>query len=344
MQLLDNGIAVALERNEVEKRLVFPLWLAWDFDPAQLPVQIQEGVFVENISELLTDASFSQGAIGRLGERDRERLVGHPYGLVAHYRGDSAISGARIDVTTLQNLRELMAYLRLLKPTRQIGAYAQGALRADGSLDVTSFGIDQEQGVDQVDASNRIAISDLETLRTLAPTLSAGMHGDYWKFRMAFEFHEAAYLVAPSHWKAAFASKMSSIEALYTSVKCQGKRVAHTRIEAFLGGDSRIYMGSQGLFAGNPTSAPAITISECLEDLYQLRNCIAHGDRIPAKFFETKVSRGFEMQIRLIDLLNEAATSISGKGILKIAREGLFDHFRDNDAADDYLKTLTNGI
>jgi hypothetical protein len=343
MQAIDNDGAL-VQRNEVEKRAVFPLWLAWDFDSARLPFQIQENIFIEDISDLLTDASFSEGAVGRLGERDRERFKGHRYGLVGHYVGDSAISGARIDVTIRQNLRELMAYLRLLKPTRRIGVYAQGALRADGSLDVTTFGIDQEQGIDQVDSSNRIEISDLETLRTLTPGLSAGLHGEYWKFRMAFEFHEAAYLVAPSHWKAAFASKMSSIEALYTSMKCQGKKVAHARIEAFLGAGSRLYTGSQELFAGNPTSIPAITISECLEDLYQLRNCIAHGDRIPAKFFETTVARGFGMQIGLLDLLSEAATSISGKGILKIAREGLFDHFRDNDTADDYLKTLTNGI
>jgi hypothetical protein len=328
------------QRHEVHKRVVVPLWLAWDFDRKRLPFRIKENVFVQDISGLLNDDSFSQGQLDSLGGRERERLIGHPYGLVAHYFGDSAICGTRIDSQIQKLVREIMAYLRLVRPTPRAGVYVQGAVRDDGSLDVTSFTLEQQQAIDRVDSSNRLRTSDLEILQELVPALHHGMQGEYWKFRMAFEFHEAAYVVGLPYWKAGFASKMSSIEALYTSMKCQGKKVAHSRILAFLGGDSPIYSGDEELFHDNEPSVPKVTIAECLEDLYRLRNCVAHGDRIPKEFFDTKLARGYDMHITKLDFLSEAATSISRQGIIRIAREGLFDHFRDNDSADDFFERL----
>ena len=108
----------------------------------------------------------------------------------------------------------------------------------------------------------------------------------------------------------------SAIEALYTSQSAdhRGSLVAQERIKWFLGANSPIYeLGD----IQSSESRPTTTISDILSDLYELRNCVAHGDKTPDKFFQV-ARTDFDQNVTLAEMLNEAASRIIRGSLLHI--------------------------
>ena len=47
---------------------------------------------------------------------------------------------------------------------------------------------------------------------------------------------------------------------------------------------------------------PNITVERVVEELYTLRNCIAHGDKVPNEFFERKLRQGVNGELSLVQV------------------------------------------
>jgi hypothetical protein len=78
-------------------------------------------------------------------------------------------------------------------------------------------------------------------------------------------------------------------------------------------------------------------VGAIVDDLYEVRNHIAHGDRIPTRFFVDVSRRSFNGGVTRFEVLAEAASFIVRSSLLKILREGLLAHFADAAPADAFF-------
>jgi hypothetical protein len=79
------------------------------------------------------------------------------------------------------------------------------------------------------------------------------------------------------------------------------------------------------------------TIGQLVDDLYEMRNFMAHGDRIPDRFFNDAARSGFNGQVRKWEMLTEAASFIIRASLQKILRDGLLDYFADAGPAEAHF-------
>jgi hypothetical protein len=176
---------------------------------------------------------------------------------------------------------------------------------------------------------------DADDLRALAPDFLRGMRGEFWKFRMAVQFHELGHFQALD-WKARSLLWCSAIESIYTSHnrEHQGSLVAASRIKWFPGENSSIYAPGD---VSSLLEDPHITVGQIVRDLYELRNYVAHGDRIPDTYFRSTLRQGFNGGVTKREVLLEAASFIIRSSLLRILRENLLDHFAGADSAEAYF-------
>jgi hypothetical protein len=157
------------------------------------------------------------------------------------------------------------------------------------------------------------------------------------------DFHEAGHF-QDWYWKARYSLWCSALEALFTSQapEHRGSLVAEERITWFLGADTSIY--DAGDIPGHIRPRPNITVGNVVEQLYVLRNCIAHGDRVPDDFYQRKVRHGVNGKLSILQVLIEALSFIIRKSLLRILRDGLLNEFADAESSQIYFEAagLTN--
>lgn len=83
--------------------------------------------------------------------------------------------------------------------------------------------------------------------------------------------------------------------------------------------------------------ACTLTLADVLDDLYELRNFVAHGDKVPDAFFQTYPRVGINGGVCKLDVLSEAVSFIIRSSLLKILRDGLLDHFVDAGPAENFF-------
>ncbi len=110
--------------------------------------------------------------------------------------------------------------------------------------------------------------------------------------------------------------------------------MAKERIKWFLGAGTSIY-GPGDISKLLPQ--PTITVGDIVDRLYEVRNFIAHGDRIPDRFFQDELRLGFNGQVNVLEVLMEACSFIIRTSLLKILREELLGHFADAASAESYF-------
>jgi hypothetical protein len=78
--------------------------------------------------------------------------------------------------------------------------------------------------------------------------------------------------------------------------------------------------------------------------LYNVRNFVAHGDRIPDLYFSNRVRDGLNGTGMFMEVLFEAQSFIIRTSLLRILRDGLLDHFASASASEAYFEAngLTN--
>jgi hypothetical protein len=310
-----------------QKLTLYPIYRLADnsddtpFNTSLLPFKLLDDLAVEEVIALFDDNTFFW-AKDELGRRDVEALKG------VRYEGPDDNGSERL-------VRTVAAATRLIRPTRQIISLIRGSLTNDGKFDVQQF----EHPLDlleipEVQKLFHIRAADLDVLKAILPTFLLAMAGEYRKFRMAVDFHEAGYF-QDWYWKARFTLWCSAIESLYTSNKREhrGSLVAKERIKWFLGGGTNIYEpGDFPNFMGHQT----ITIEQVVDDLYTLRNHVAHGDRIPDAF-DRSLRQGLRGPLNVMQVLHEATSFIIRKTLLRIIRDNLLNHFMDAASSEAYF-------
>ena len=321
-------------------------WGEEQFDLSRLPFDIAEGVRIEDVSVFLRDGTFSF-VEKRMGSDDVEKLQNTHYALVHRFDGTATFKDGELvqeheyNAQSEQLIRKVAACLRLIRPMRQSAQFMQGHVRDDGTFDVMRFQSPANLAeVPDVQKLFQLRDRDADDLRTYAPKFLRAMDGNIWKFKMAVQFHELGHFAHEDEYlKARYLLWASAIESIYTShnPNHQGSRVAKARIKWFLGENTPIYgLGELSDLLTSPTD-PQITIGSVVNDLYEVRNYIAHGDRIPDRFLRDTLRGGFEGPLCVYAVLFEAQSCIIRNSLLKILRDGLFSHFADARSAEAYF-------
>jgi hypothetical protein len=316
-----------------------------------LPFDIAEGVRIEKVSELLEHDTFN-AVRERMGRDDVEILRHVTHALVHRYtpRGildpesNEAIGEEQQSSAASHELvRTLAACLRLIRPTRQSAELMWGRIRQNGRFDVLGF--NHPVRLTETPENQKllsIRNEDADDLRAFAPQFLHAVRGRFWKFRMAVQFHELG------HWqqwspKGRFLLWASAIEAIYTSHgnEHKGSLVAKERIKWFLGEDTSIYPAGE---LSDLLADPNLRLGAIVEDLYDVRNFVAHGDRIPDRIFQDTLREGFNGRVTVFQVLFEVQSFIIRNSLLKILRDDLLNHFSDAAPAEAYFEGagLTN--
>ena len=304
------------------------------FDRSVLPLQVVEDITIEDVSQMFNEETFAFG--GEIGRRDREKLQRVEHAFVHRYKTDGDFVNDQSDQESKQRVRNVVACLRLIRPMRQRLSTIQGVIREDGSLDVRYFDLPREIAeLPEVQKLFHLRNLDVEELNSVVGDFLGALGGQYWKFRMAVEFHEAGYF-QDSYWKARYLLWCSALEAIYTSNHRdhRGSLVAKERIRWFLGAGTSIYEpGDVSQFLQQPN----ITVSDVVDDLCRVRNFIAHGDRLPDEYFQRTLRRGLNGPLNVLAVLGEALSFIVRRSLLRILHDGLLDHFASAAAAEAHF-------
>jgi hypothetical protein len=319
----------------------------WDdepFDVSRLPFDLGQGVSIENVSGLLGEDAFSEYITHEMGTRSVQRLKELRYALVHRYdRFPVVVNGRSVgekgdDVGSIQLLRNTAACLRLIRPMRQDASLMYGSILHDGTFEMGVY--DHSYDLLETPQNQKhfnLRTRDAEELKARLPEFLRAMSGEFWKFRMSVQFHELGHFQHRDK-KARFLLWASAIESIYTSHsrEHQGGLVAKERIKWFLGENTSIYPKGELL---KSIAEPNLTIGNILDDLYDMRNYHAHGDRLTKHFLEDTLRDGVDdkKRVTVYEVLFEAQSFIIRTSLLKILRDGLLDHFADAGPADSYF-------
>jgi hypothetical protein len=244
-----------------------------------------------------------------------------------------------------QLIRKVAACLRLIRPMRQSAQFMQGHIRDDGTFDVLRFQSPAHLlEVPEVQKLFQLRDRDADDLRRYTPEFLRAMDGNFSKFKMAVQFHELGHWAHEDEYlKARYLLWASAIESIYTSHNRnhQGSTVAKARIKWLLDENTSIYGPGE---LSDLLTDPHLTIGSVVDDLYTVRNYIAHGDRIPDHYLRNTARGGFGGSVCVYALLFEAQSFVIRTSLLKILRDRLLGHFVDARSAEAYFgaQGLTN--
>jgi hypothetical protein len=308
-------------------------WLDSPFDLTQLPATIVPGVNIENVKTFFNSGTFDLWS-GSISKRERQSLEKVRFAIVCRYNDDYGSPDYRTDQTAEATVRLLGACLRLVRPMQQDAAFIGGKILPDSTVHIQRFDIPVEIGVPAVQRLFRLRNCDVTRLQRVAPIFMDAMRGEFWKFRSSIEFYDWGHF-HHLYWKGRFSLWCSAIEALYTSnaPEHKGSLVAKERIKWFLGPEIPIYeLGD--IQEGQP--GVTTTVGAAVDDLYELRNVIAHGDRTPDKFWVTaRIEYG--ENVTLAEMLTEAASRIIRASLLRILEDNLLRHFADGPSSEAFF-------
>jgi len=326
---------------------LYPItWLATNldeepFDMNRLPFDLADGVRIERVAERFPEGSFKLWK-ERIGGLAIEALTGIRFALVHRYDPRQTIIGSEVydpRVSSERLVRLVAACLQLIRPMRERAYLVHGSVQdADGSFSVRGFDAPSLElmEVPEVQKLFKLRTQDAEDLKSYVPEFLRAMRGDFWKFKTAVQFYSRGHFQSLD-WTARYLLWCSAIESIYTSHEWehQGALVATSRIKWFLGANTSIYAPGD---LSDLLHDPGITIGQIVADLYELRNFIAHGDRIPNHYFTDRLREGFEDSVSRAEVLVEAASFIVRTSLIKILRDGLLSHFADAAPAEVYFR------
>jgi hypothetical protein len=321
-----------------------------DFDTSALPIALIEGAGIEDISSRIRDDEFEY-LKGHLADESIKQLKRVQFAIVHRaphveidHQGKYVLSHDLM-LRSENIVAELAACLRLIRPTSQKTQMLSGEIRSDGTFSTRRF----NSPLTFVDAPENqkqftVRTADIDELVFYAPLFRSAMHGPNWKFRMAVSMHEAGHF-QNTDWKARFFLWTSALEALFTSKglgwrEHSGSLVASERIKDLLGPNTSIYAGGE---LSSLIPDPGITVAGIIGEVYCLRNHIAHGDKVPDYYFQSKGRDDYQSLVPRVSILIEAISFIVRKSLLKIMKDGLVNHFEDDSTSKVYFasKALT---
>ena len=208
-----------------------------------------------------------------------------------------------------------------------------GRVMPGGSLYVERFENPEEMTVLSVQKLFRLRNKDVDRLKVVAPMFLAAIK-EKSKFNISAEFFNAGYF-STRYWQARFNLWCTALEALFTSnhTDHRGSLVAKERIRFFLGPKTLINEAGD---IPSDQPQPSTTVEGVLDDLYELRNCMAHGDYPPDRFWEI-IRWDYADSVNRVEMLNEALSRIVRASLLRILEDGLLPHFKDGPSSQSYF-------
>jgi hypothetical protein len=308
------------------------------FDLSQLPFNIMPNVEVADVSALLPSSMFEnlRAEVGRHRMRFVDGTVKHAFvhRYEEHPEAPTFQESSKISKRNDELLNEVFACSRIVRPTRRQGSVT-GYLNDNGTVGLrqTTF---PDSALDVPEALKLFAFRnrDLENLRALIGAFLKALHGEYWPFRMALQYYYMGYEV--NDWKGRYLCWGSSaLHALYSPNSDKLVR----RIKGFLGEDTPIYPPAE-----HPEfeflQPEATTIGDVIEDINVVRNCIAHGERIPDKYFGTDTGRStLNGKVNYISVLDDALAFIVRETLRRILAENLVDGFTSRRSVSLFWKS-----
>jgi hypothetical protein len=308
------------------------------FDLSQLPFNIMPAVEVADVSELLPPSMFKYLAteVGQHSMRFFDGSVKHAFvhRYEEHPKASTWEESAKATKQNDELLNEVFACSRIVRPTRRQGSVT-GYLTEKGTVEPrgTTF---PESSLDVPEALKLFAFrnKDLEDLRSLIAPFLKALHGEYWPYRMAVQYYYMGYEV--NDWKGRYLYWGSSaLHALYSPSSEKLVR----RIKGFLGEGTLIY--PPGEHPEFEFIQPNLTtVGDVIEEINFVRNRIAHGERIPEKYFELADGRdGLNGRVNHVAVLDDALAFIVRETLRRILAEDLLDGFTSRRSVSCFWKS-----
>jgi len=323
---------------------IYAVTHAWQDDPfdhTKLPAQIVKDVTIERVDSMFNEQTFSWIS-SEMGKQEISNLKGIQFAIVHRFQLP-AFDTDQAQNQSAELVNKVAACLRVIRPMRQFASLMAGSLRADGTIDIQSITHpDNLMDVPEVQKTFALRNKDVSELQTLIDEFLRAMNGQFWKFRMSVSFHESGHF-AVSYWKSRFMLWCSAVEAIFTSQRPdhQGSKVAKERIKWFLGAGTSIYM--PGDFQSFMPKA-SYAIGDIVDDLYEVRNYVAHGERIPDRFFTMSPDGYLGENGSILTILHDGLSFIIRASLLRILKNNLLQHFVDGPTSEMYFGAaeLTN--
>src|SRR5437870_1999325 len=125
------------------------------------------------------------------------------------------------------------------------------------------------------------------------------MNGEYWSVRLAVQFHDQGHFAFQRYWKLSWFSWIAGLESLYTSDDGEhgGKMVIKERVSHLLGASTRVYEpGDVPDFLPQPEQS----VIGVIEPIYDLRNIVMHGKRVPDRFYAKEGRAGLDRRLPIV--------------------------------------------
>lgn len=309
------------------------------FDTSVLPASVVPDVTLEEIPRgFFTPETFS---IFRehISAKTIESFTGIRYALVHRFRGHFGTGEAETESMFL--VRTLSALLRIIRPMRQRFFAIQGTVKPDGTFDLGPF--DHPEDYEELPEAHKLFYlrnQDLGTFQRLAGSFLRVMNKEYWPIRLAVQFHELGYYTFQRYWKLSWFSWIAGIEALCTETDDEhtGQLVIKERLKRLIGADTLVYeRGDVPSFLTQPEQ----TVAGVVDPIYDLRNHVMHGQRVPETFYIQDGREGLDGPLRRVEELVEALSFLLRKSIQIAVDPDAVENFKDDNARRAYFAPLT---
>lgn len=174
-------------------------------------------------------------------------------------------------------LRGAMLAFQIWAPKGWMGILVNSALRDDGTVSVINVCLPESYAVSRWANLLRVDNLSVDQLKILMVGTLSALESDSIPSRNPFQYLEIGLQTAVNHPKAGALLWMIGLDSLLAA---HGEAMFAARLCRLLGKDSRVFPDD---YAGR---RPVYTIGDVASDIYQLRNQIAHGDRIRPKYLE----------------------------------------------------------
>jgi hypothetical protein len=345
------GEQVEIPENSIFKQPIrhnritlYPLYSAgrhpWDKGALANPCYaIMEGVTVEDVSSLITPETFSVWKGAHFLSADQLKSLEHIKYAIVHRYSVEHMSEPEMNQESQQLIGKLTVCLLLVRPMRRSYAgIVQGVVLEDGTLEASRFGVAEPVEVPHVQKHFYFREQDVATLRAIAPEfLKATEDSDgYEPLKMALQFFEQGHL-HHGWWKVRHFLWWSALEALFGN----NPLVLKVRILSLFG-NKDLDKGEEVSIYETGDIHPAAdfklseTIGSTLNEIYEVRNMIGHGARVPQRYL-TPVPHVFNnAELGRVEILAESASFIIRRTLIYIFSQKLLSHYIDIDAREEY--------
>jgi hypothetical protein len=170
----------------------------------------------------------------------------------------------------------------------------------------------------------------------LAPAFLRAMEGEYSSIRLAVQFHDIGHFTFQRYWKLSWFSWMAGLESLYTvdDQEHRGQMVVKERIKHLLGSNTPVYEpGDIPSFLPQPEQ----TVVGVVGPIYELRNTVVHGQRVPDSFYVQDGRVGLDGPLRRVEELVEVLSFLLRKSIMVVLEQNLLETFKEESTIKAYF-------